>query len=188
MLVSSDLNDVSLISSHVALASLTSALALSYVGSRKKILAIIIGCASVFYTVCVGIARMASPTGRHLFSDVLVTGFIAYTVVLFIYYWILDVPGQEKVYRHKLTTRPFNDGYKMILDGKTMLDENSEEAFTKISAGLEILAKAKVKAEDINQHGHDYSLLISRINDIVSRIGILVQERPVDPVKWSYFC
>ena len=183
---SPDSAGISLISTHVGVATLTAALAMSFVGSSKKILALIIGIASAFYVFCVGVSRMAM--GVHLFSDVLFSGFICYSAVLFVYFAILDIPGQEMIYRHKLTVGPFNEGYKLIIDGKAMLADNADEGIKKISDGLAILAKARENAEQVTKNGHDCSVLIARINDLVGRIGILLQEHPIDIEKWSYMC
>nr|MDO8114994.1 hypothetical protein [Candidatus Sigynarchaeota archaeon] len=155
-------------------------------GSRKKILSIILGCASAFYIICGGIARIM--TGDHAFSDVLISGVLGYGVILFVYYILLDIPGQEMIFRHKLTYGPFNDGLKLILEGKSMLKDNQEAALQKVSAGLEKFTQAKAKAEEISKYGKDYSAFISRIDDLTSRIGILLQAQPLNITKWSYVC
>nr|MDO8114995.1 phosphatase PAP2 family protein [Candidatus Sigynarchaeota archaeon] len=180
-----DFNE-SFFSGHTAAAVITTGVAFAFAGSRKKALSIVFAIVSVFYTVCVALSRMV--LGKHFFSDVLFGGFISFTFIVFEYYCLWDIPGQEKVHRYKLTYTPFNEGYKLILEGKALLKDNVDEGKQKVSAGLEKLAKARANAEDITSHGHDCSALITRIDDVVGRVGVLLQEPSVDIKKWSYFC
>lgn len=173
------------LSFHMVIATSTTGLAMAYIGSRKKVLAVVFAFASVFYVVMMGIARMAD--GKP-FLAVITGGFITFALVIFTYYSILDIPGQEMVYRHQLTYGPFNEGYKLILDGKAAIKDNKPEGVTNVSAGLEKLQLAKSNAEDINKFHHDLDAFIARIDDITGRIGALLQHQPLNPKEWSYFC
>lgn len=173
-------------SGHTASGAFTTGVALGFAGSKRKWLSILFGILTTFYTVCMGLSRMV--LGEHYFSDVLWGGFVTYSVLILFYYGVLDIPGQEDIYRYQRTYIPFNEGLKSILDGKALLEENPDEAITKVSSGLEKLAKAKANAEVITKNGHDYSQLVDRIDDLVSRLGVLMQEKPIDATKWSYIC
>ncbi|MEX2681137.1 MAG: phosphatase PAP2 family protein [Candidatus Sigynarchaeota archaeon] len=173
-------------SGHTAQATLTTALPLFFLGSRKKVLAYVFAILTAVYTTCVGMGRMIS--GHHYFSDVLFGGFIVYTAIIFSYYVLLDIPGQERIYRYQRTYKPFNEGYKLILEGKAAIRENKAEGVKSVTAGLEKLAIAKANAEDINKYHHEFGPFIARIDDLASRIGILMQKQPIDPKDWSYLC
>jgi hypothetical protein len=170
---------------HMVIATSTTSLALAYLGSRKKVLAIVFAIASVFYVVMMGIARMA--TGEP-FLAVLMGGFVTFAIAVVTYFSILDVPGQEMVYRHQSTYTPFNEGYKLILEGKAAIKDNKPEGVNNVSAGLEKLAVAKANAEDINKYHHNLSGFIARVDDITSRVGILMQQQPINPKNWNYLC
>ncbi|HME54875.1 MAG TPA: phosphatase PAP2 family protein [Candidatus Lokiarchaeia archaeon] len=173
-------------SGHAASGAFTTGIALGFVGSKRKWLSIVFGILTTFYTVCMALSRMV--IGEHYFSDVLFGAFVTYTFVIIFYYFILDIPGQENIYRYELTFRPFNEGLKSVIDGKALLAENPEEAVAKVSSGLEKLSQAKTNAERITKNGHDFSQLVNRIDDLVGRLSVLMQEKPIDATKWSYIC
>ncbi|MEX2681136.1 MAG: hypothetical protein Q6373_006020 [Candidatus Sigynarchaeota archaeon] len=175
-----------ILSLHVIVATTTTGIAVAYLGSKRKVLAIVFAFASIFYVVLMGIARMAS--GERDFLSVLLSAFIIYVLVMFTYFSLLDVPGQEMIYRHQRTYGPFNEGYKLILDGKAAIRENKAEGVKIVTAGLEKLAMAKANAEEINKYRHDFGPFIERIDDIMNRIGSLLQKQPIDPKDWSYLC
>nr|MDO8084443.1 hypothetical protein [Candidatus Sigynarchaeum springense] len=174
------------LSLHVIVATATTGVAIGYLGSRKKVLAIVFAFASIFYVVMMGIARMAA--GQRDFLSVLLSAFITYALVMFTYFSLLDVPGQEMIYRHQRTYTPFNEGFRLVLEGKAAIRENKAEGVKSVTAGLEKLAVARANADDINKHRHDLGPFIARVDDIVSRIGILLQKQPIDPKDWSYLC
>ncbi len=173
---------------HVIMATTTTGVAVAYLGSRKKALSVVFAFASIFYVVMMGIARMAVDVGGQDFLSVLLSAFITYALVMFTYISVLDVPGQEMIYRHQNTYGPFNEGYKLILEGKAAIRENKAEGVKSISAGLEKLAVAKANAEDINKYHHNLGPFIARVDDITSRIGMLLQQQPISPKNWSYLC
>ncbi len=173
---------------HVIIATTTTGLAVAYLGSRKKALAIVFAFASTFYVVMMGIARMAVDVGGRDFLTVLLSAFITFALVMFTYFSVLDIPGQEMIYRHQSTYGPFNEGYKLILEGKAAIRENKAEGVKNVTAGLEKLSVAKANAEDINKYHHNLGPFIARVEDIQSRIGILLQKQPINPKDWSYFC
>ncbi len=177
---------INLLCLHVIIATTTTGLAVAYLGSRKKALAIVFAFASIFYVVMMGIARMA--VGARDFLSVVLSAFITFALVMFTYFSVLDIPGQEMIYRHQSTYGPFNEGYKLILEGKAAIRENKAEGVKSVSAGLEKLAVAKANAEDINKYHHNLGLFIARVEDIQSRIGILLQKQPINPKDWSYLC
>jgi hypothetical protein len=171
---------------HVIIATTTTGLAVAYLGSRKKALAIVFAFASIFYVVMMGIARVA--VGPRDFLSVVLSAFLTFALVMFTYFSVLDVPGQEMIYRHQRTFGPFNEGYKLILEGKAAIKENKAEGVKSVSAGLEKLAVAKANAEDINKYHHNLGAFIARVDDITGRIGILLQKQPINPKDWSYIC
>ncbi len=173
---------------HVIVATTTTGVAVAYLGSRKKVLAIVFAFASIFYVVMMGIARIAVDVGGRDFLSVLLSAFITYALVMFTYFSVLDIPGQEMIYRHQSTYGPFNEGYRLILEGKAAIRENKAEGVKSVSAGLEKLAVAKANAEDINKYHHNLGPFIARVEDIQSRIGILLQKQPINPKDWSYLC
>ncbi|MBN2151666.1 MAG: hypothetical protein JW839_09485 [Candidatus Lokiarchaeota archaeon] len=175
-----------LFSIHMVIATSTTSLALAYIGSRMKALAIVFAFASVFYVVMMGIARMAA--GASDFLAVLLSSFVTFALVMFTYFSVLDVPGQEMIFRHQRTYSPFNDGYRLLLEGRAAIKENKAEGVKSVSAGLEKLAVAKANAEDINKYQHNLGAFIARVDDITSRVGILLQQQPIDPKGWSYLC
>jgi membrane-associated phospholipid phosphatase len=186
----------SFMSGHTEQATLVTGLALAFLGSRKKALPVIFGIGSVLLVFMTGMARML--TNDHYFSDVLWGGFTTYTVLLITYFAIIDIPGQERIHRYQRTYTPFNEGYKLLLDGKAKLKENADDGFNLISAGLEKFAAAKVAAEDINKYHREFDDLIGRIDDLTTRFGSLINEyssiggkkESLDAylLKWSYVC
>ncbi|NMC04470.1 MAG: phosphatase PAP2 family protein [Candidatus Lokiarchaeota archaeon] len=186
----------SFMSGHVAQATLVTGLALAFLGSRKKYLSIVFGIFSIILVVLTGLARMLS--NAHYFSDVLWGGFMTYSIMLLTYFWILDIPGQEQVHRYERTYTPFNEGYKLVLDGKAKLKENVDEGLKLVSAGLEKFAAAKAAAVEINKFHHEFDAFITRIDDLTSRLGALINEHQslagkkekndAYLLKWSYIC
>ncbi len=186
----------SFMSGHTELATLVTGLALAFLGSRKKILPIIIGIGSALLVVLTGMSRML--VNAHYFSDVLWGGFTTYTFLIITYFAILDIPGQERIHRYQRTYTPFNEGYRLVLDGKAKLKESPDEGLKLISAGLEKFTAAKAAAEDINKYHRDFNDFIGRIDDLTARFGILINEyqsvggkkENLDAylLKWSYVC
>ncbi len=186
-------SDDSFFSGHTSFATFTGCLAVSFIGSRKKIIAPILGILTTVYVVLMGIARMAHNV--HWFSDVLFGWFLTYSIILFTYYFVLNVPEQEAVFRYKLVCNPLNDGYKLMLSAKTTIVDNPDEAMAKLGAGLEKLTRSREEATALQECGYDYSATIGRIDDLASRIGILMQEhghaakKDINSYmkKWIYF-
>ncbi|MBN2151665.1 MAG: phosphatase PAP2 family protein [Candidatus Lokiarchaeota archaeon] len=186
----------SFMSGHTQQATLVTGLALAFLGSRKRGLSIVFGIGSVILVVLTGMARML--TNDHYFSDVLWGGFTVYSIMLIVYYAIIDIPGQERIHRYKRTYTPFNEGYKLVLDGKAKLKESPDEGLKLVSAGLEKFAVAKAAAEDINKHHREFESFIGRVDDLASRLGTLINEyqsvggkkENLDAylLKWSYVC
>nr|MDO8115813.1 phosphatase PAP2 family protein [Candidatus Sigynarchaeota archaeon] len=186
-------SDDSFFSGHTSFATFTGCLAVSFIGSRKKILVPILGILATVYVVLMGIARMAHTA--HWFSDVLVGWFLTYSIILFTYYCILNIPGQEEIYRYKLVCNPYNEGYKLIVSAKAAIAESPDDAMAKLGAGLEKLTRSREEAQALQECGYDYSAFIERIDDLTSRIGFLMQEhdgavkkdKKTYMNKWSYF-
>jgi membrane-associated phospholipid phosphatase len=178
-------------SGDVAMAALTITLALSFIGSNKKVLAPLCAAGAIAYVILTGIGRMAS--GAHWFSDVLFGGWVIYTFSMITYYWILDIPGLERIYMHQIVNVPYTQGYNLMVEAKALLKENPDEAMAKVSAGLEKLGQARAKIEEEAKFGRDYSALKVRVEDLLSRFDLLAQEYQSSKddmdayfVKWSY--
>ncbi|MHA1697665.1 MAG: phosphatase PAP2 family protein [Promethearchaeota archaeon] len=185
----------SFFSGHVSQATVLLCFALCFFGSRRKILAQIFGVASGVYVFLMGLGRIASE--HHWFTDVLFGGFLGYTFALLLYYYVLFIPDQEKIYRYKIVNGPFNEGYKLILEGKDLLKEKPDEAIEKIQAALQKFSESEAKIEELAKYGYDYSALAERIADLKTRFDELIKEyQMIDRsdeqsmsdylLKWSY--
>nr|MDO8119305.1 phosphatase PAP2 family protein [Candidatus Sigynarchaeota archaeon] len=185
-------------SGHTAQATIMTTLVFSFLGSRKRWLAPVLGVAVAFYVFMMGLGRIAS--NHHWLSDNLFGGFVVYTLNILVYYLVLNIPTQEKIFRYKLANAPFNEGYSMVLAAKGMLKEKPAEALDKVSAGLQLFAKARDESEQLVANGYkDYQSLVDRIDDLSTRFGTLMQEYQSLPgksgpaldawaFKWSYVC
>lgn len=193
----SGINTESFMSGHTAQAALMCGLPLALVGSRKKALAPVVGILCALYVVLMGMGRMAS--NDHWFSDTVFAGYSVYACLIFTYYAWLDIPGQERIYRYRLVNDPFNDGYAMLLQAKSMLKESPDAAMEKVAAGLQLVGQAREKVEELSKYGYDHAELAARIDDVSRRFGALLQEyhgkvkgspAAMDTYikQWSYVC
>jgi membrane-associated phospholipid phosphatase len=164
----------SFVSGHTGQATILITVALILLGSRKKILGYIMAGLSATYVVLMGMGRMAS--NDHWFSDTLFAGFIGYTVVVFVYLSIMNIPAQERIYRYKYANAHYNEGYLLVSKAKSMLGDDPEKAMQEISKGMEKLATAKENVDDLVQAGYDYVEMQERLGDLLRRFGMLIQE------------